>query len=99
MPDPESASSDTLNVDRQIGAFFDIVGRVSRDPDPEGFGYLYDGSIAERVGEISTRLQDREGLSRRGCLERLLVASELSVVIREHVEPRLPSDNLSHRFN
>jgi hypothetical protein len=98
MADPEFVRSGMSRTDSQIGAFFNIVGRVSRDPDPEGFGYFYDDSIAERVGEVSTRLQD-EGLSRKGCLGRLLAASELSVVVREHIEPRLPIDNLSHRFN
>lgn len=90
---------DRDRTDRHIKAFVDIIGQVSRDPDPESFGYLYDDSMAERVGEVSTRLQTEEGLSRNGCLERMLAASELSVLVREHVEPLLPSDNLSHRSN
>lgn len=98
MSDPESAQPELHPKDQQIGTLFNVVGHVSRDPDPSGFGYTYDGSIAERLGYVSSQLQERHGLDKREVFDRFMVASELAVVIRLHVEPRL-NENMSPRLN
>lgn len=98
MSEPGSAQPEVGYKDRQIGAFFNVVGQVSRDPDPNGFGYFYDDSISERVGEVSIKFQDGDGLSRSEVFERFMAASELAVLVRQHVESRILSESV-YRFN
>lgn len=86
--------------DEQIGAFFNVIGHVARDPDPSGFGYTYESgaSIALPVGHVSEQLQIRHGLDAKAVLERFLAASELAVVVRQHIEPQLP-EGKARRLN
>lgn len=99
---PDFAHPEMDLKDQQIGALLNVVGYVSRDSDPSGFGYTYGESaklIAERLGDASSRLQARHGVSSRTVLASFLTASELAIVVGEHIEPHLPDDNISHRFN
>jgi hypothetical protein len=80
----------------QVGAFFNVIGQVSRDPDDSGLGYIYESgeAIAHPVGHVSEQLQTRHGLSPEDVLDRLLTASELAVVVRQHLEPRMPDEEV-----
>lgn len=98
---PERPSSAGLSErDQQIGSLLSVMGPVSRDPDPSSIlGYRYQTCPEDHLREASGHLQERHGLDTWEVLDRFVAASELAVIIRQHVAPRLPTDNISHRFN
>jgi hypothetical protein len=101
MSETSAVNKDVSPWDQQVWAVLDVVGRVSRDPDPTGFGYIYENaaSIAEPLGEVSDMLGENHGLTRTAVFDRFLAASELSVLLHQCVEPRLPDNPTMARFN
>ncbi len=83
---------------RQIGAMFGAVGRVIKDPNMPGPGFFYPESSAKPIVHQTRRLQTEHGLNITQVFTRLMIASELAVAVREHVEPQL-SDGPPQRLN
>lgn len=90
MPSPEETPS-MNKVDLEISSMFSVVSGPIKGRD-EQWGYDYHSSLAQPLGIMARVLQMRHGLSKAQVFERLAAASELAIVVQEHVEPNVPED-------
>ena len=80
-------------TDMEISSLFSVVSGHVKGRDAEKvFGYDYHPAVSQPLSALTRVLQMRHGLSKGQVFQRITVASELAVVVQEHVEPFLPED-------